>query len=88
MKPELFIVSRTTKKRNRNANSSRSPSQSNTTQTNADTTPPAPQKAQPVAADTVLISNAAKTAMLEATETPAQTAKEAKVVIAKLKIYS
>jgi hypothetical protein len=51
--------------------------------TNTDTTQPAPQdptaeKAKPVSTDTVVISNAAKAALLEATETPTQTAKEAR----------
>jgi hypothetical protein len=41
-------------------------------------TPPTPQPAAPTTADTVQISNAALTAMKEATETPAETAKEAR----------
>ena len=38
----------------------------------------APSKPQPVARDTVQISSAARAASAEATETPAQTAKEAR----------
>ena len=47
---------------------------------------PSPQtKSQPTTTDTVQISSAAKAALAEATETSAQTAKEARLVIFRLR---